>query len=186
MDGQASDGLSSYVVFGIMELHSRTDLPAWHQVWNSASKQGLTRLYSCSASAGGSRASLSKEGTETCCMQEASRLSCSKGCPKSGGVLSSKHCSAARSVRSPPGRVQPDPEVQELQQSSRACTIHDAAVDRRGPGQTSLEDTRHPLAPDHVVPSPSPLGSPQLPDPFLNQARSVPMNPVVEMLCCQS
>eukprot|EP00439_Symbiodinium_sp_Y106_P060307 s322_g8.t3 len=56
----------------------------------------------------------------------------------------------AEQRRSPPGRVQPDPEVQELQQSSRACTIHDAAVDRRGPGQTSLEDTRHPLAPDHV------------------------------------
>lgn len=43
----------------------------------------------------------------------------------------------AEQRRSPPGRVQPDPEVQ---------------------------DTRHPLAPDHVVPSPSPLGSPQLPE----------------------
>ncbi|CAE7239467.1 PDIL2-1 [Symbiodinium necroappetens] len=42
--------------------------------------------------------------------------------------------------RSSPGRVQPDPEVQ---------------------------DTRHPLAPHHVVPSPGPLSSPPPPDPSL-------------------
>ena len=68
-------------------------------------------------------------------------------------------------MRSSPGRVQPDPEVQELQQSklSPFRGLHDVAFDA---GPTS-EDTRHPLAPHHVVPSPGPLSSPPPPDPSL-------------------